>query len=250
MASIIIAVAGFCALFVALALKIQPHPPSEISEATAESWGSFLLEVYAPRRESPRADCVLRLQSIADSLTSMNDIRPVTVSVALDSTINAVSLPGRRIVMHVGLLNDVQSENEITMILAHEIGHHEASHILEAFGRRAALTFASMGAGQLPIIGPILIQLGELGDLSFSRDAEFEADALGLAMLQGYYGHVGGCAEFFERRLDEGEWESATEFLNTHPLSRRRIEALLTRARNEGWGSGESLPAPPPCEGD
>lgn len=238
---------GFCALFVVVAVRVQPRNASEISTSTQESWGRFLLEVYAPRRENPQADCVTRLQLIADSLTAELDAAPVHVSVGLDSTINAVSLPGRHVVVYDGLLHDVESENEITMILAHEIGHFEANHIVEAFGRRMFLTMAAMGAGQLPVLGPILIQLGELGELSFSREAEREADSIGLEILHEYYGHVGGSTEFFERRLEEGEFGAAMEFFSTHPLSRKRIEAIMEQARNEGWPTEASLPALEPC---
>ena len=103
------------------------------------------------------------------------------------------------------------------------------------------------GVGQLPVLGPILVQLGELGELSFSRQAEREADAIALELLHGYYGHVGGSTGFFERRLEEGEVPAAMEFFSTHPLSQKRIEAIMAQSRNEGWIVNSSRPAPESC---
>jgi len=245
--TISIAAVGFSALFVAVVMQARQRTPEEISQTTQETWGRFLLEIYAPRRESPQAACVVRLQAIADSLTTTLHTTPVHVSVALDKKINAVSLPGRRVVVYDGLMLDVESENEIAMILAHEIGHHEANHILEAFGRRAFLGLASMGAGQIPVLGPILVQIGELGELSFSREAELEADRIGLRALHDYYGHVGGSTGFFERRLKEGEIPAAMELLSTHPLSEKRIESLKILSRNQGWEARPVAPALEPC---
>lgn len=247
--TIAIAASGFCALFVAVAMRTPVRNASEMSASAQDSAGRFLLELFAPLRQNPGADCVVAVQGLADALTRENGFAPVHVSVCRDSTINAVSLPGRRIVVFEGLLADVTSENELTMVLAHEIGHHEANHIVEAFGRSMILTLASGGAGQIPVLGPILVQLGGLGNLRLSREAESEADALALDMLHTHYGHVGGSTGFFERRLEgEGQEAAAFEFLETHPVSRTRIEAITEQARREGWESGPVRPALPGCQ--
>jgi len=103
--TIVIAVLGFCALFLAIAIRTPARNAGEMSASAQDSAGRFLLELFAPLRQNPGADCVVRVQDLADAITTGNGYAPVHVSVSRDSTINAVSLPGRRVVVFEGLLD-------------------------------------------------------------------------------------------------------------------------------------------------
>lgn len=238
---------GLATVFTVLALSLRSHASDEITASTQESWGRYLLELYAPDRESPRASCVLELQAIADSLSQIAAAEPVHISVSRAPAINAVSLPGRRIVLYQGLLDDAESENELTMILAHELAHHEGNDILEAFGRNTALSIASAGFGTVPVLGVILAEVGRLGELSFSREAERAADQLALDWLDAYYGHAGGATDFFERHDPDDDWAEDLEFLSTHPLYMNRVEALEMQIRNAGYARGAVAASPDVC---
>ena len=51
-----------------------------------------------------------------------------------ESTVNALAIPGDRIIIYQGLLEDVESENELMMILGHELGHFANRDHLRGLG--------------------------------------------------------------------------------------------------------------------
>jgi predicted Zn-dependent protease len=73
--------------------------------------------------------------------------------------------------------------------------------------------------------------LDALGDLSYSRRQENQADAFALACLQQAYGHVGGAGAFFEMIEYKG---LRVQLLDTHPLPRARIDRIEELIREAG----------------
>jgi Zn-dependent protease with chaperone function len=59
------------------------------------------------------------------------------VSVHDQATVNAVALPGGNIIVFKGLLTELKSENEVAMILAHELGHYAHRDHLHGIGQGA-----------------------------------------------------------------------------------------------------------------
>jgi len=98
------------------------------------------------------------------------------------SEFNASMAPNGMLLVNTGLLLRVETEAELTFVLAHEFGHYFENHILERYAasqnaaRGAAMStaLAFTGVGALVALG---LQLGAVAELmSFSRDQEREAD--------------------------------------------------------------------------
>ncbi len=156
---------------------------------------------------------------------------------------NALALPGGLILVTTGLLNRVDSENELALVLGHELGHFRHRHHLRHLGRGLVyglLLSAITGSG----VGLDHASFGsDLTARSFDRDAELTADRFGLRLVAAEYGHVAGSQDFFRGMLEKDPSSPIGEYLATHPASQDRIEAIEAYAREQGWSlEGELRP--------
>lgn len=153
------------------------------------------------------------------------------VKVINDVEPNAYSLPGGFLYVNSGLILTADNEAELAAALAHETGHVTARHLTTIEHKRrlwGRLAWAGGPAGYLArrLLGPILT-------MKLLRNAEFEADHLGLAyqnasrydpaefarLLQTAYPQDGKPPSFVERLVD------------SHPSTEARIKHLRTSAR-------------------
>ena len=161
-----------------------------------------------------------------------------------DKSVNAFAMPGGYIGVHTGLVAASQTESELASVLAHEVGHVTQRHIARRFGQQsqtslvatAAMIAALLVAGSNPQAASGLMAAGAGysidQQLSFSRDAEREADRVGFLTLQQAGFDPQGMVDFFSRlqtasRLYEN---NAPSYLRTHPLSTERIADIRNRA--------------------
>lgn len=166
------------------------------------------------------------------------------LSVADDTKINAFALPGGRIVVMKGLLDAAQSENELAMVLAHELGHYAHRDHLRALGRGLVLSaLAAVFTGSDSNVTELLMGSMNFAQTRYNRGQETAADLYGLELLQKTYGHVGGAAEFFTRVLKDEAY--AVGWLQTHPLSVERADRIRMEARRRGWREDAVIPLPP-----
>ncbi len=160
-----------------------------------------------------------------------------------DETLNAFALPGGFIGVHTGLIAAAQSESELASVLAHEIGHVTQRHIARMLARErqssvmmiAAMVLAALAAGSNPQAAGGLASLGstmaQQQMLGFSRDAEREADRVGLETLRQAGFDANGMVSFLSRLQHSGRlYESrAPDYLRTHPVTSERIADVQSR---------------------
>jgi len=186
------------------------------------------------------------LQDIVDAMATHLPARGLRYRVVVvdDPAVNAAAVPGGGILVFRGLLDAAESENEIAMVLGHEIAHHHHRDHLERMGRQVVV-----GTVLNAIFGGTtgLEQLSRVGTEGFERkmgrDDERAADALALELLNATYGHVGGATDFFERMVHR-DGSAALAWLRTHPMSTERIERIRSTAREHGYRFGRPEPLP------
>ena len=162
-----------------------------------------------------------------------------------DPSINAFALPGGFIGFHTGLLIAAETDSEVASVMGHEIGHVLQRHLARSLERQgtnsiialAGIVLGALAAASNPGAAAGLITGGQAlaiqNQLSYSRDAEREADRIGFQILQASGYDVNGAPAFFQRlQKAYGIMDSGVPgYLRTHPLTTDRIADMQDRAR-------------------
>jgi len=150
---------------------------------------------------------------------------------------NALALPSGRIIVTdqlVALLDDEQ----IVGVLAHEIGHVVYRHGMRNVLQSSAVAFAS--AWLFGDVSSVLAGVAAtFGNLHYSRDFEYEADAYGASLLRANGMAPALLASALEKLAGEHDGrrqrgsdkpgEPGDDYWSTHPGTADRIRQLLTR---------------------
>lgn len=144
--------------------------------------------------------------------------------------INAFCMPGGKIAFYTGILDKLQlSDDEVAMVMGHEMAHALREHARERMGKSAATNIGAsvlsqvLGFGQL---GQTLTNYGaELLTLKFSRENESEADLVGmeLAARAGFDPRAGIS---LWRKMADANNGAPPQWLSTHPSGETRIEDM------------------------
>lgn len=174
------------------------------------------------------------------------------VTVLDSADVNAFALPGGYVYVTRGLLALVDDEAELAGVLGHEIGHVIARH--SAQRQTAALGASVVGAVLGAVIGSSSASdaLGAGGQgllASYSRDQEFEADALGVRYLAqaGYdpyaeadFLETMSAAQALDDRINRQKRGSTAgvDWLASHPATPDRVKAARMHADESGVAAG------------
>ena len=146
--------------------------------------------------------------------------------------INAFALPGGFIYVNRGLIEAAATEAELAGVLGHEIGHVVARHGAEQAQRAAFASLglrvldAALGSGTGAQFGNLAAQMVTSGTfMRFSRDAEREADRLGVDNVVAAGHNPRGMITFFEQlaALQEGQANVVQQFFASHPSAAERV---------------------------
>ncbi len=150
--------------------------------------------------------------------------------------INAFCMPGGKIAFYSGILQQLQlTDDEVAMVMGHEIAHALREHARERMGKNAATGIGANVITQLfglGAIGQTVTNYGaQLLTLEFSRSDESEADLVGmeLAARAGFDPRSGVT---LWRKMGAASSGAPPQWLSTHPAGSTRIadiEANLPR---------------------
>jgi beta-barrel assembly-enhancing protease len=171
---------------------------------------------------------------VGQNLVRNSDARvPFTIKVIDSDEVNAFALPGGFFYVNSGLILRAQEESELAGVMAHEISHVTARH-----GTKNATKGELMQLATIPLmlLGPGgwagygiyqgLNLVIPVTYLKFSRDAEREADFLGLEYMYKAGYDPNSYVTFFERIQADEKRRPGTipKVFSTHPPTPERIE--------------------------
>ncbi|QXZ08794.1 M48 family metallopeptidase [Comamonas sp. Y33R10-2] len=144
--------------------------------------------------------------------------------------INAFCMPGGKIAFYTGIIDQLKlTDDEIAMIMGHEMAHALREHSREQLAKNQATSLGiSLGAQLLGLgdIGSTAARLGgQLLSLKFSRSDESDADLVGLE-LAARAGYNPQASVSLWRKMGEATGQSGVSFLSTHPTGPNRIREL------------------------
>jgi len=171
---------------------------------------------------------------VGQNLVRNSDARvPFTIKVIDSDEVNAFALPGGFFYVNSGLILRAQEESELAGVMAHEIAHVAARHgtkqatkgdIAQIASIPAMIFIPYSWAGYAMYQG--LNFAIPMTFLKFSRDAEREADFLGLQYMYKAGYDPNSYVTFFERIQADEKRRPGTigKAFSTHPPSTERIE--------------------------
>ena len=169
--------------------------------------------------------------------------RPFTFQIVDDPSVNAFSIPGGHIYVNAGLIGQATQANMLAGVLAHEITHVVARHVLKQVQQQQEIgAIGSILLGQNPnALTQIVAQVVAGGAMArFSRGDEKEADALGLQYMSaaGYDPH--GMLDMFQKLLaqEQGGNSAVSRFFADHPGTQDRINDISNRISRMGNTGG------------
>lgn len=151
------------------------------------------------------------------------------------SEVNAFCMPGGKIVVYEGLMKLVSSDDELAVVLGHEVAHAVAKHsnerisqqMLTQYGAQLLSESLSEKNQMIQTIANTVYGIGSKYGvtLPFSRKHESEADYMGL-ILMTMAGYNPDKAVTFWQKMSASSGGKVPELLSTHPSDARRISDI------------------------
>jgi predicted Zn-dependent protease len=163
------------------------------------------------------------VNGLGQSIVRHSDAQlPFTIKVIDSDEINAFALPGGYLYVNSGLIMTSDSEAELASIMAHEIAHVAARHAARIQRHRRIWKLVSFCSGPA---GFAVQVAGFLSSMKLNRDAEREADLLGLEYHYATGYDPQAFVQFFEklRAREEERHNLIAQAFATHPMTEERI---------------------------
>ncbi len=178
---------------------------------------------------------------IGQNLVNNSDARYCfTIKVVRSEEINAFALPGGFLFINSGLIRAADNEAELASAMAHEIAHVAARHYTRQATWEQIVSYASIPLVFIGGLPGYAIQQGAaiatpLAFRKLSRDAEAEADMLGVQYLYKTGYDPSAFVDFFERmaRQEKSKPGTIAGMLAVHPALVSRIRAVQKQIQTD-----------------
>ena len=227
--------AGLGILASRLALNMTTETEQKIGNQLSLMWSKDLNIKPNDRRLPYLTELTTKLYT---QIVASEDQLPLTIYVLDEVQINAMVLPGGHIFVTTGLLDAVESENELAFVLAHELAHLEARDPVQGLGRSLVFLLASttFSLGSNNQSGSSLVLFtGQLTNLKYSRTQEENADYQAMSTIVKYYGHGQDSLRVFDRLVSQNLDDRFSTYFSTHPHTHDRINNLKKLASRNNW---------------
>lgn len=169
--------------------------------------------------------------------------------------INAFALPGGYIYINRGLLAFLDSEAQLAAVLAHEVGHVTARHVVKQDTARAGaktLSILSVFTTGSAVLGDVTNLMSSVAVQGYGREMELEADGLAAEYLfnsgynpQAMVEAIGVLKdqEKFSRYRAKAEGKKSKSYhgvFSTHPRNDIRLKEVIAKAGEFPDSNGDS----------
>ncbi len=241
----LLAAAGAAALPVAAQVDVgkssamrQLVPAEQLETSATQQYDQMLAQAKAKRALAPdNHPQLIQLRAIAQRIipyaqqwNSRAGSWRWEVNLIGSKQINAFCMPGGKIAFYTGILDQLKlTDDEIAMVMGHEMAHALREHARERIAKSQATSIGlSLGAQLLGLgeLGNMAANLGtQLLTLKFSRSDESEADLVGLE-LAARAGYDPQAAVTLWQKMGQATGNGGIGFLSTHPTGPDRIREL------------------------
>ncbi len=224
--------------------QVRMLPEGLLSDMAAANYQGFMAEHTVVPSSDPRAQMVERSgqkisAAVVEYLRQTGQARRVQdfdweFRLVESDQVNAWAMPGGKIAIYTGILPLTRDENGLAVVMSHEIAHAVARHGNERMSQQLLLTMGAISLDvamrEKPQQTRDIFMLaygvgGTLGTLAYSRQHEYEADALGMTFMAMAGYDPTHTITFWERMLEYSGGSQPPQFLSTHPSNEARIQA-------------------------
>jgi predicted Zn-dependent protease len=218
-------------------------PEAAVNQAASEQYAALLGEAQQKGELMPaNSPEVVRLRKIAQRIiphaTRWNPVAADwkwEVNLLKSEQVNAFCMPGGRIAFFTGILTNLKlTDDEVAVVMGHEIAHALREHGRERMAKSNLTSLGARGLGALAsgifgidpgITNTVTGAAGQMLVLKFSRDEEREGDLIGLdlAARAGFDPRAG---VVLWQKMAALNKRAPLELLSTHPGGENRIQIM------------------------
>ncbi|MBS1723932.1 MAG: M48 family metalloprotease [Armatimonadetes bacterium] len=161
--------------------------------------------------------------------------------------LNAFALPGGPIFIYSGLLDKLDTKDQIAGVISHELTHIRNEHWASAYAdnqkrRLGLLVILSVLNANETAFNIASVSDALVFELPYSRKHEAEADKVGFELdtASGY--NPQGMVDVFEVLKKAGGGGRTTEWISDHPALDSRIQKIQDRIKKEGKSYPNQVP--------
>jgi predicted Zn-dependent protease len=201
--------------------KITENVDEQLGDVFWKSYSAEMVEVNNLKIVDPIQKMVRKICS--DSKISPSSIK---VHVVRNKEINAFAMPGRHLVVHTGLIDFADHQDEIAGVIAHEIAHIESGHVVKKLGKEIGLSIL-MNLTLGDIGGEVVRNaLSTLTSTAYDRSLEKEADLKAVDYMIAAKMNPTYLASFLEKLDKQSQTPEVLQWVSTHPDSKVRVRYI------------------------
>jgi len=205
----------------------------QLAAMSGSTWKQ-VTQKYRPVRGTSMSRAVDRVGQRIVSVSGLNQNRNWQFTLLDSDQVNAFVLPGGQVAFFEGITEKFDNEAQMATVMGHEVGHVAGRHAAERASQQllagigmtvASVAIASTGTRHAQEIAGVLgagVTFGII--LPYSRQHEYEADALGVRYMARAGYEPRESVNFWQNMMGSGP--QVAEFMSTHPSDRNRISAL------------------------
>ncbi len=156
---------------------------------------------------------------------------PIEARVIRSGVRNAVALPGGRVYLFRGLLDEAETPDEIAGVLAHELGHVKHRDGMRRLVQAGGASFlVGLLFGDVTGSSAVIVATQQLLNSSYSREAESGADGVAIETMNSI-GRSAVPAGELMLRVTGDQKDGGASILASHPLTGDRLERFRREER-------------------
>jgi len=217
---VVVVVYVFLGVFAGLLASVMPVSlEKKMGEVFAKGWDEGAIPEVSARAQR-------LLNKLVAGLSAGDRRLDYRVKVVQNDQVNAMALPGGRILVFSGLVDHMPGDSELSFVLAHELGHFHGRDHLKALGRSLVLmVFAAAVSGSDGGSGFVMNSVGNVEN-KFSQAQEKAADLFALHLMQKQLGTTDGATEAMGRMVQDEKAGKLAYYFSTHPHPATRLKYI------------------------
>lgn len=162
---------------------------------------------------------------------SINE-KPYNYFINPDTSFNAFCSLGNNISVNTGLFDLTNNDDEIAVVIAHEMAHGQKKHVKKGYNKRIPVILGSVAISEATgglggaVLGAVISN--QLTAKSITKPQEWEADNIAFDYINNTDYNPGACAALWQRVLEKMNTEGAGNFVgeifapSDHPTNEQR----------------------------